>query len=199
VDPDRSLVDAAAAGDRDAFGALVSRYQSRIVNLARTLTSEAAEADDLAQETFVRAYKSIRRFRGDSAFRTWLYRVAVNVIHSYLASRSKRWRWFGGTGDERDAEMAKVPESRGGRAIEDAVVRRDLIDRALASLPPDMRIAVTLRDMHGLEYAEIAAALKIPIGTVESRIFRARQRLRPLLAPLVGAGGAGRAGGAGGL
>jgi RNA polymerase sigma-70 factor (ECF subfamily) len=187
MDPDRSLVDAAAAGDRDAFGALVLRYQSRIVSLARTLTSDAAEADDLAQETFVRAYKSIGTFRGDSAFRTWLYRVAVNVINTYLAGRSKRWRWFGGTtAADADRQLANVAEPHGGQAIEDAVVRRDLIDRALRSLPPDMRIAVTLRDMHGLDYAEIATALKIPIGTVESRIFRARQRLRPLLEPLVG-------------
>jgi len=189
VDPDRSLVDAAAAGDRDAFGALVSRYQSRIVNLARTLTSEAAEADDLAQETFVRVYKSIGGFRGDSTFRTWLYRVAVNVIHSYLAGRARRWHWFGSGTDERQREMADVADAHGPRAIEDDVIRRDLIDRALASLPPDMRIAVTLRDMHGFDYAEIAAMLKIPIGTVESRIFRARQRLRPLLAPLVASKG----------
>jgi RNA polymerase sigma-70 factor, ECF subfamily len=186
-DPDRPLVQAAAEGDRDAFGALVLRYQAAIVNLARTLTGDAGEAEDLAQEAFIRAYKAIGKFRGDSAFRTWLYRVAVNVIQSHLASRNRRWRLWGRppTRDE-DGPAREVPSN--APTVEDAALRRQMIERALASLPADMRIAVTLRDVQGFDYAEIAQLLGVPIGTVESRIFRARQRLRPLLAPLIGVG-----------
>lgn len=185
-DPDRALVDAAAEGNRDAFGELVSRYQVRIVNFARAVTSEAGEADDLAQETFIRAYKAIGRFRGESTFRTWLYRIATNVVQSHLKSRSRRWLSW--NRKERDPQRGDTSEASHepavGATFEDAVVRRQAIDRALASLPPELRIAVTLCDIQGLEYSEIADALGIPIGTVESRIFRARQRLRPLLADL---------------
>lgn len=187
-DPDRSLVAAAAAGDQDSFAALVSRYQASIVNLARALSGDDGEAEDLAQETFIRAYKAIGRFRGDSAFRTWLYRVAVNVIHTHLKQRARRWRWFGPSLDEDDGAERQMAALALPTTIEDATARREVIDRALASLPADMRIAVTLRDVHGFDYAEIAAMLDVPIGTVESRIFRARQRLRPLLAPLVTTG-----------
>ncbi len=187
-DPDRSLVVAAAAGDADAFGALVARYQAAIVNLARAQTADDGEADDLAQETFIRVYRSLDRFRGDSTFRTWLYRIAVNVIQSHLKKRARRWRWFGPGVDETtmSGHESEAPLSS---TVEDDAVRRDVIDRALASLPPDMRLAVTLRDVQGFDYAEIAAMLGIPLGTVESRIFRARQRLRPLLASLVGGRG----------
>jgi len=187
-DPDRSLVDASAAGDADAFGALVLRYQARIVNLARAMTADDGEAEDLAQEAFIRAYKGIGRFRGDSAFGTWLYRIAVNVIQSHLRRRTRRWRWFGPSLDERDPGAQATPGLSTPATVEEDAVRRQLIDRALAALPVEMRIAVTLRDVHGFDYAEIAGMLGIPIGTVESRIFRARQRLRPLLAPLVSRG-----------
>ncbi len=188
-DPDRALVDAAARGDADAFGALVVRYQSRIVNLAQALTADAGEADDLAQEAFIRAYRAIGKFRGESSFRTWLYRVAVNVINSHLRSRARRRKWWGrsldaalsGDGDgDRAQEVAA-----GDAAIDDDLARREVIDRALAALPADIRVAVTLRDIHGFDYAEIATMLGVPIGTVESRIFRGRQRLRPLLAGLI--------------
>ncbi len=188
-DPDRALVDAAARGDADAFGALVVRYQARIVNLAHALTSDAADADDLAQETFIRAYRAIGKFRGESSFRTWLYRVAVNVINSYLKSRGRRWKWWG-----RSLDAGRAHDSEADQAVEVAapdppidedMARRQVIDRALAALPSDIRIAVTLRDIHGFDYAEIAAMLGVPIGTVESRIFRGRQRLRPLLAGLI--------------
>jgi RNA polymerase sigma-70 factor (ECF subfamily) len=193
-DPDRSLVDAAAAGDADAFGALVLRYQARIVNFVRALTSDDGEADDLAQETFIRAYQGIGRFRGESAFRTWLYRVATNVVQSHLRKRTRRWRWFGPSLDERQSGTAQAASPPSMAAtVDDDAARRQIIDRALRSLPPEMRLVVTLRDVHGFDYAEIAGMLGIPIGTVESRIFRARQRLRPLLAPLLsrGPGGAG--------
>lgn len=183
ADPDRALVTRAAAGDQDAFDELVARHRARVFNLARALVGDDGEAEDVAQEVFVRAWRALGRFRGESAFRTWLYRVALNVIQTH-ASRKARRRGVWGSWVEPAPPSADADDGIDG--IERDVVRRDLIDRALASLPPDLRVAVTLRDVEGLEYREIAAALGIPVGTVMSRIFRARARLRPLLAPLVG-------------
>ena len=185
-DVDRPLVEAAAAGDQAAFGQLVQRHQARLYNLARALVGDPAEAEDLTQESFVRAWRAIGRFRGDAAFGTWLYRVALNVIRSHLSRRGKRagvWGWW-----QRQTSPDAAPsidDRPDPRDLESDVARRDAIDRALATLPPDMRLVVTLRDLEGLEYRDIARLLQLPIGTVESRLFRARRRLRPLLEPLV--------------
>jgi len=182
VDADRGLVEAAAAGSRDAFDELVRRYQGPIVNLARALTAGSADAEDLAQEVFVRAWRSIAGFRGESTFRTWLHRVALNVIHSHRSRLGRFRRVFQASSDpEGNDASERAPDQSD---LEEELVRRDAIDRALGTLPDDLRDAVTLRDIQGLDYREIAAALQVPIGTVESRIFRARQRLRPLLEPL---------------
>ena len=179
LDTDRELVDAAARGSREAFDELVRRHQGAIVNLARALTAGDPDAEDLAQEAFVRAWKSIRSFRGDSSFRTWLHHVAVNVIRTHRSRRS-RWRRFfarpADPGQPDPAETAAV-DAR----IEETLATREAIDRALAQIPDELREAVVLRDVQGLEYREIAEALGVPVGTVESRIFRGRQRLRPLL------------------
>jgi RNA polymerase sigma-70 factor, ECF subfamily len=186
TDPDQPLVRAASTGDQEAFGQLVSQYQGRVFNLMRALTGLDADADDLAQETFVRAFKGIRRFRGDSSFKTWLYRIGVNVVRSHHARRALWLRvWHQGPAEEGD--LRRRPDSAGADDLETAVMRRDAIDRALASLPVDLRLAVTLRDVAGLEYREIAEMTGAPLGTVESRIARARHRLRSALAPLIGA------------
>jgi RNA polymerase sigma-70 factor, ECF subfamily len=182
VDADRGLVEAAAAGSRDAFDELVRRYQGPIVNLARALTGGSADAEDLAQEVFVRAWRSLSGFRGDSTFRTWLHRVALNVIHSHRSRLGRIRRLFSTPADPEAGDPSERLADH--RDLEDDLVRRDAIDRALSTLPDELRDAVTLRDIQGLDYREIAAALQVPIGTVESRIFRARQRLRPLLEPL---------------
>ena len=179
MDPDRALVDAAAAGSREAFDELVRRHQAAIVTLVRVLTSGRGEADDLAQEAFVRAWKSLRSFRGQSTFRTWLHRVAINVVRTSQSRQGRFVRMF-----TRVADNTPEPESA-DEPVDASLARRQVIDRALATLPDELRVAVTLRDLQGLDYKEIAEALDVPIGTVESRIFRARQRLRPLLAPLV--------------
>jgi RNA polymerase sigma-70 factor (ECF subfamily) len=176
VDPDRELVEAAAAGSRDAFDELVRRHQAAMLTLARVLTGGRGDADDMAQEVFVRAWRSLRGFRGDSSFRTWLHRVAINVIRTSQAKEGRLRRLFAGS------ESFDAPEKT--EAIDTTLARRQAIDRALASLPDELRLAVTLRDLQGLEYKEIAALLNVPIGTVESRIFRARQRLKPLLESL---------------
>ena len=182
MDADRGLVEAAAAGSRDAFDELVRRYQGQIVNLARALTAGSADAEDLAQEVFVRAWRNIAGFRSDSTFRTWLYRVALNVIHSHGRRLGRLRRFFAAPSGAGSGDPAERTRDRAD--LEGDLVRRDAIDRALGTLPGELRDAVTLRDIQGLDYQEIAEALQVPIGTVESRIFRARQRLRPLLEPL---------------
>lgn len=170
MDADRALVEAAAAGSREAFDELMCRHQTAILNLIRALVADA-DADDLAQEAFVRAWRGLRRFRGDSSFRTWLYRVAINVARTARGRERNLLRWL------RPAADAGEPES-GEEPIDAILARRQAVERALQSLPGDLRAAVTLRDLQGLEYREIAEILDVPIGTVESRIFRARQRLR---------------------
>jgi len=183
VDADRELVAQAAGGSREAFDELVRRHHVSIVSLARALTNGSADAEDIAQDVFLRVWRSLRGFRGDSMFRTWLHRVAVNVIHSHHG-RVARLRRLVQTpvGDpDRDDPIERAPDPVN---VESDVVMRDAIDKALASLPEELRIAVTLRDVQGLDYREIAKVLDVPIGTVESRIFRGRQRLKPLLEPL---------------
>jgi RNA polymerase sigma-70 factor (ECF subfamily) len=182
VDPDRELVEAAAAGSREAFDELVRRHQSAVLTLVRVLTGGRGDADDLAQDVFVRAWRSLDGFRGDSTFRTWLHRVAVNVVRTSQAKRGRLMRLFvpaPGPADDEPFDPPAVSEP-----IDAALARRQVIDRALAALPDELRVPVTLRDVQGLEYKEIAAILAVPIGTVESRIFRARQRLKPLLEPI---------------
>lgn len=175
---DRELVARARRGDADAFSDLVRTYQHRVVNYARAMVSNEADAEDVAQDAFVRAYRGLRTFRGDSSFKTWLYRIVTNAARTHLARRRDRPEQTAG-----DAAMS--PEAFGqpatGEDLEASVVDRDRIDRALATLPVEMREAVVLRDVEGLDYREIAAALDVPIGTVESRIFRGRARLRDAL------------------
>jgi RNA polymerase sigma-70 factor, ECF subfamily len=192
VDIDETLVAQAATGNREAFDELVRRYHSRIFQLVSILTSGDADAEDLVQDTFVRAYRAVGQFRGESTFRTWLHRIAVNVVRTHAARRSSR-------GDRRppryardaspDTGYADEPSDIGSVAsaedLENDVVRRRMIDQALARLPPDVRLLITLRDVQGLEYREISLITGLPIGTVESRLFRGRRRIRPMLEPLL--------------
>lgn len=184
MDADRGLVEAAAAGDRDAFDELVRRHQVAIVNLIRALTARSADAEDLAQEVFVRAWRGLGRFRGDSTFRTWLHRVALNVIRSHQGRLARLRHFFVVPPGDQGANEDPIERAADEQDMESDIVRRDAIDKALASIPDELRVAVILRDVQGLDYREIAAALGVPIGTVESRIFRGRQRLRPLLETL---------------
>ena len=185
MDPDRTLVDEATAGGLDAFEALVRRYQTRVVNYALAIVRDTGEAEDVAQETFIRAHRSLKRFRGDSSFKTWLYTIATNTARTALERRGRRRRVGDQSLDDETRAIGAGDVPSGTPDAEMTLVRRDAIDRALASLPEDLRLAVVLRDIDGLDYIEIAAVTAVPIGTVESRIFRARRRLRPLLQPLV--------------
>jgi len=176
-DDDLDLVAKARAGDLDAFGTLVTRHQHRLVRFVRVMMSSAPDrdaAEDVAQEAFLRAYRALGQFRGQSTFRTWLYQIATNVARTHSAKR-------------RDRKETQEPETQyerdrpSGENIERRVIAHDQLRQALQELPDDWREAVVLRDIEGLEYKEIAELLKIPIGTVESRIFRGRQRLKAAL------------------
>jgi RNA polymerase sigma-70 factor (ECF subfamily) len=176
-DPDLDLLPSAVDGDLDAFEALVRRYQHRIVSFVRAFTRRDEEAEDVAQEVFVRVFKGLGRFRGDSTFRTWLYRVAVNAGRSH-GERDRRQEvvWTdSGADDETPFDPPDAAD------FETAWLTRDAVTRALGTLPQELRVAVTLRDVHGFEYRDIATMMGVPMGTVESRIFRARQRLRVAL------------------
>ena len=184
VDPDRVLVKAASVGDLDAFETLVRRYQTRVVNYVLAIVRDTGEAEDVAQETFIRAHRSLGRFRSESSFKTWLYTIATNTARSALDRRARRKRVADQSLDD-DAQgqgAERVPSQ--GPDVETALVAREAIDSALATLSDELRVAVVLRDVEGLDYQEIAEVTDVPIGTVESRIFRARRKLRTLLQPL---------------
>jgi RNA polymerase sigma-70 factor (ECF subfamily) len=180
------LAAQAALGDGVAFETLVLRYQSRICRLVRILVGgDRPDAEDLTQETFIRAYRAIEQFRGDSTFRTWLHRIALNVVWSHRARRRQGARLVALEPNPEAGEL--LPEAAtSGDDPEAALIRRQAIDRALSTLSNEARAVVTLRDIQGFGYHEIAMITGVPIGTVESRLFRARRRLRPLLAPLRG-------------
>jgi len=184
---DRELVDRAQRGDLRAFDLLVLKYQQKIAGLIARYLRDGHEVLDVTQETFLKAYRALPGFRGDSAFYTWIYRIAINTVKNHLAAKERRppgvdlnpddaERLHGGV---RLRELA-TPE-REALAAEIARV----IQTALDELPTDLRTALSLREFEGMSYEEIATAMDCPIGTVRSRIFRAReaidQRLRPLL------------------
>ncbi len=186
VDPDRAEVEAARTGDAGAFEVLVIRYQVRIVSYAAAIVRDASVAEDVAQETFVRVWKSLPSFRGESAFKTWLYRIASNVARTQLERSGRQARVGSESLDDEDAPLRTGDVSSGAADVETTLAAREAINHALAQLPAELRVAVVLRDVEGLDYKEIAEVTGAPLGTVESRIFRARRRLRSLLQLIAG-------------
>jgi len=176
---DTRLVESARGGSADAFGQLVSRHQDRVYNVCYRMCHNHADALDLTQATFLRAYDRLSDFEHRSAFLTWLYRIAVNLT----VSHARRTRSRGAALDS--GALRLVSSARQADDSPDARLQREetraALDRALDALDPDFRAAVVLRDVEGLDYAEIAAALGVALGTVKSRICRARQMLREAL------------------
>jgi RNA polymerase sigma-70 factor (ECF subfamily) len=173
ADVDLELVARARTGDLEAFGDLVGRHQAGLVRYLTHLVSNPADAEDVAQDTFLRAYRALKDFRGQSTFRTWLYQIGTNAARTQLDKRRTRR-------EDQESETNGM-DVASGEQVERRIVAHDQLRRALAALPDDWREAVVLRDIEGLEYREIADALGIPIGTVESRIFRGRQRLKQIV------------------
>lgn len=184
---DQELVRRAQEGDRRAFDLLVLKYQQKVTNLILRYVRDPTEALDVAQEALIKAYRALPSFRGESAFYTWLYRITVNTVKNHLATQGRR-----PPADDLDAELAEQLEV-GVRLREYATPERHLlsdeiaivVQQTLDDLPDELRTALVLRELEGMSYEEIARAMNCPIGTVRSRIFRAREaidkRLKPLL------------------
>lgn len=183
-DEEKSIIARVLAGDTEAFEALVLENQKQVYNLALRMTGSEEDANDIAQEAFIRAFRSLASFRGDSKFSVWLYRLTSNICLDFLRSRRRKktvsMSWFAADDDE-PAEL-EIPDERFSPHTE--LERRELrsaIQRALARLPDDMREVLLLREVGGLSYDEIAVSLSLEEGTVKSRIFRARKKLCKIL------------------
>lgn len=184
---DRELVERVKRGERRAFDLLVLKYQHRIANLVARYVPDQSEVLDVSQETFIKAYRAISRFRGDSAFYTWLYRIAINTAKNHLAAQTRRPRESGI--DPADVEQLEgaaewrenvTPE---GLALTEEI--RQTVIAAIEDLPEDLKVAISLRELEGLSYEDIARVMECPIGTVRSRIFRAREAVNARLGPLL--------------
>lgn len=186
-DLDQDLVQRVQQGDKSAFDLLVIKYQHRIVHLVNRYVKDPSEAQDVAQDTFIKAYRALGDFRGDSAFYTWLYRIAINTAKNYLLSRSRRHLDY--EIDVQDAEQVENAAQLKDMDTPDNLLMNEQIIKvikvAIEKLPEEMRIAITLREFEGMSYEEIAEAMDCPIGTVRSRIFRAREAIDEKLKPLL--------------
>ena len=192
---DLALVRRVQKGDKSAFDLLVRKYQHKVVKLVSRYMRDPADAEDVSQEAFIKAYRALPQFRGDSAFYTWLYRIAINTAKNALLSRDRNPVEF-------DLDMQNIEESSAmqGRLADPETPEsllateeiRETVNRAIAALPEDLRTAIVLRELEGLSYEDIAAAMDCPVGTVRSRIYRAREAIDHSLADVFD-GGLGRA------
>ncbi len=186
-DADQLLVGRVQAGDKKAFDLLVLKYQHRIMAVVSRFIRDHAEVQDVAQEAFIKAYRALPNFRGESAFYTWLYRIAINTAKNNLVSRGRRPP--SSDIDIEDAEFLSDSDNmRDIETPENQLMRDQLesvVNKAINDLPPDLRTAITLRELDGLSYEEIAEVMGCPIGTVRSRIFRAREAIDRQMAPLL--------------
>ena len=170
-----AIVRKVLGGDANAFETLVLEYEKNVYNIALRMTGNSEDAADMTQEAFIKAYNSLQSFRGDSKFSVWLYRIVSNVCLDFL--RSKNRRPTVSLSVEDDAQLDVADESQSPELLLDRKLTRDSVRRGLDSLPPDYRQILLLREIQGLSYDEIAQALSLEVGTVKSRIFRARKRL----------------------
>jgi RNA polymerase sigma-70 factor (ECF subfamily) len=184
---DKELVERVQRGDKAAFDLLVLKYQSRIINLVSRFVRNPSDAMDVTQEAFIKAYRALPKFRGDSAFYTWMYRIAVNTAKNYLAVQSRR-------PNEADQDISEIEQIEGNNALKEQATPEHMlltdeiqstVIKAIENLPEDLRTAIMLRELEGMSYEEIAAVMECPIGTVRSRIFRARESIDNELKPLI--------------
>jgi RNA polymerase sigma-70 factor (ECF subfamily) len=186
-DIDQALVERVQKGDKKAFDILVLKYQQRVMNILSRFVRDPAEVQDLAQETFIKAYRALATFRGDSAFYTWVYRIAINTAKNFIVAQGRR--------PPRDDVEASEAEQYAGadglqeQASPERVLLKDeiaeMVFNTIDELPDDLKMAITLREIEGLSYDEIAETMSCPIGTVRSRIFRAREAIDEKLKPLL--------------
>ena len=186
---DQLLVERAQQGDKRAFGLLVEKYNRKLGRLLSRMIRDQAEVEDVVQETFIKAYRALNNFRGDSAFYTWLYRIGINTAKNYLVSMKRRPQVIA------DIEIEDVENFDGGDEMrtmetpETELMTKQIaqtVNDTVALLPEELRTAITLRELEGLSYEEIATLMQCPIGTVRSRIFRARETIALKLRPLLG-------------
>jgi RNA polymerase sigma-70 factor (ECF subfamily) len=184
---DAQLVRRVQEGDKGAFDLLVLKYQHKIVNLVLRYVRDPDQAMDIAQEAFLKAYRALPRFRGDSAFYTWLYRIAVNTAKNYLAAQ--RRRPMDVELDLQDPEQydlhAKLKETDTPEGVTLSQELNETVQRAIEALPEDLRTAIILRELEGMSYEEIATTMECPVGTVRSRIFRARDAIGKKIGNLI--------------
>ncbi|HED15203.1 MAG TPA: RNA polymerase sigma factor RpoE [Gammaproteobacteria bacterium] len=183
---DQELVVRVQKGDKKAFDALVLKYQHKIIQLVSRFVKDPHEAQDVAQEAFIKAYRALPRFRGDSAFYTWLYRIAINTAKNYLVAQNRRPP--GDDVDAQDAEQYGLPVMQDISTPERLALTNEIqqvIISAIDNLPDDLRTAITLRELEGMSYDEIAQTMDCPIGTIRSRIFRARESIDEQIRPLL--------------
>ena len=186
-DKDLVLVRRLKRGDYKAFDLLLLKYQSRVVGLALKFVKDLQIAEDIAQESFLKAYKSINSFREESAFYTWIYRITVNTSKNYLTSKSRK-KELSETDINRLEDSEDVFDIPGGSSPEEILSAnnlREVIMGSLTNLPEDIRTAISLREFEGLTYEEISEVLGCPIGTVRSRIFRGREIMQERISPIL--------------
>jgi RNA polymerase sigma-70 factor (ECF subfamily) len=186
---DQQLVERAQRGDKRAFELLVLKYQRKLGRLLSRFVRDAAEVEDVTQEAFIKAYRALPSFRGDSAFYTWLYRIGINTAKNYLVALGRRAPTTTGFDNEEAEGFEDAEQLRDSNTPESELEGKEIaatVNRAMDALPADLRTAITLREIEGLSYEEIANAMNCPVGTVRSRIFRARDAIAAELRPLLG-------------
>ena len=189
---DQQLVERVQRGDKQAFDLLVIKYQRRLARLLSQFIRDAAEVDDVTQETFIKAYRALPSFRGESAFYTWLYRIGINTAKNFLVTQGRRVPTTSIGFDNEDAEnFEEGSQLREMNTPESELMSKQIaqtVNQTLQELPEELRMAITLREIEGLSYEEIASIMNCPIGTVRSRIFRARETIAEKLRPMLGTG-----------
>ena len=186
---DAQLVERAQRGDKRAYELLVVKYQRKLGRLLSRFVRDPAEVEDVTQEAFIKAYRALPSFRGDSAFYTWLYRIAINTAKNYLVALGRRAPTSTGFDNAEAENFEDAEQLRDSNTPESELMGREIaatVNKAMDALPADLRTAITLRVIEGMSYEEIANVMNCPIGTVRSRIFRARDAIAAELRPLLG-------------